>query len=320
MFDNENRRECQDCKMLNNAETRLRLKTMPRVLIVHMKRFDLMGNKLDCSVNVPQEFEFKSSYMNEELARRERNGWVETKPVDLLDVSFKRMQRWADYEFEPEQFRQHSYRLTSMIVHQGDSSVNGHYFSVVRVPGSEGAHWVKFNDDKTTFVDATLKQYTEKAYLLFYEKVWKYPPPPSHIVRQRNAIKQQINAIPLFRAKTMIHGEVMSFDQGLALHQKQSTHKVTPSKSPVVVDMNQPATKPILGKRSKPPKLTIDLTEDESTAVAAFVSKDKRVRAKKRDAVASKPKSLRPKSSSTSNKPSPAKTTRSSSRLRNKVS
>ena len=216
VFDNENRRECQECKKLNNAETRLRLKTMPRVLIVHMKRFDLYGNKLDCSVNVPQEFEFKPSYMNEELARKERNGWVETKPVDLLDVSFKRMQRWADYEFEPEQFRQHSYRLTSMIVHQGDSSVNGHYFSVVRVPGAEGAHWVKFNDDKTTFVDTTLKQYTEKAYLLFYEKVWKYPPPPSHIIRQRNAIKQQINAIPLFRAKTMIHGEVMSFEQGLA--------------------------------------------------------------------------------------------------------
>lgn len=122
-----------------------------------MKRFDLVGNKLDCNIDIPEEFCFKPAYMNDELARKEKEGWIERRQLDEVEVSFKRMKRWADYNYEPEEYKQHSYQLCSMIVHHGESSLSGHYFSVVRVPNGTTDTWVKFNDDKITFVDSTLK-------------------------------------------------------------------------------------------------------------------------------------------------------------------
>ena len=53
-----------------------------------------------------------------------------------------------------------------MIVHHGYNASGGHYYTLVR---NLEQGWVKFDDDKVTNVDESqVKNYSEKAYLLFY--------------------------------------------------------------------------------------------------------------------------------------------------------
>jgi len=52
-----------------------------------------------------------------------------------------------------------------MIVHYGNRTVSGHYYSLIKVCD----RWFKFDDDKITFVEESgLQPILEKAYLLFY--------------------------------------------------------------------------------------------------------------------------------------------------------
>lgn len=57
-LDADNKLQCQICGKLNSSQIRFRLKTLPRVLIVHMKRFDLRGSKLSHNVEFPSTFSF----------------------------------------------------------------------------------------------------------------------------------------------------------------------------------------------------------------------------------------------------------------------
>lgn len=60
-----------------------------------------------------------------------------------------------------------SYRLSSVLVHEGSSIYSGHYYCYVRVNGNE---WYLFNDHSVRKVEESivLKQ---TPYLLFYEKI-----------------------------------------------------------------------------------------------------------------------------------------------------
>ncbi len=62
---------------------------MPRVLIVHLKRFTHLGTKLKTPLNYPETFSFDSDYILEDIALKEAN---------------------------------HAYRLYAVIVHQGYSA------------------------------------------------------------------------------------------------------------------------------------------------------------------------------------------------------
>lgn len=58
VLDSENKLRCQSCKMLNRSQIRFRVKKLPRVLIVHIKRFDYYGSKLNFNLEFPQNFSF----------------------------------------------------------------------------------------------------------------------------------------------------------------------------------------------------------------------------------------------------------------------
>lgn len=79
---------------------------------------------------------------------------------------------------EEEKFKRHCYTLNSMIIHHGYRASAGHYYAIIKVKtGADSCKWVKFDDDKITFIqESEIDSYSQKAYLLFYQKIWVYPP------------------------------------------------------------------------------------------------------------------------------------------------
>ena len=72
-----------------------------------------------------------------------------------------------------------------MIIHHGYRAGSGHYYAIIKVKDN----WVKFDDDKITFIDESeIDNYSQKAYLLFYQKIWVYPVQP-----KRRKIRTQSN-------------------------------------------------------------------------------------------------------------------------------
>lgn len=55
---------------------------VPRVLIVALKRFDPNGAKLSHNVDVPFSFSFDSTFLNEELQKKERTGYKESSTYE----------------------------------------------------------------------------------------------------------------------------------------------------------------------------------------------------------------------------------------------
>jgi hypothetical protein len=59
------------------------------------------------------------------------------------------------------------YRLCSVLVHQGNSSNSGHYYSYVRVTNDQ---WCCFNDHSVNIVEKSTVL-NQSPYILFYEKI-----------------------------------------------------------------------------------------------------------------------------------------------------
>lgn len=116
-----------------------------------MKRFTPLGTKLKTPLNFPELFSFDLDYLLEEEAKSEQD---------------------------------HSYRLYAIIVHQGYSAHKGHYYSYIRpsmckggltaeCEGDESKCWYRFDDESVKLIDniETEMLSTQKAYILFYQKV-----------------------------------------------------------------------------------------------------------------------------------------------------
>ncbi|KAJ1667793.1 hypothetical protein IW140_001346 [Coemansia sp. RSA 1813] len=130
---------CDNCGGLQEAEGRMRLKRLPNILALHLKRFKYhqgLGRyvKLSYRVNFPTEL-------------RVPNTAEETD--DVL------------------------YSLRAIVVHLGSGQVHGHYISIVR----SGDKWVLFDDDCVEIISENeLSNYFGdfpnfgSGYLLFYER------------------------------------------------------------------------------------------------------------------------------------------------------
>ncbi|PIA17031.1 cysteine proteinase [Coemansia reversa NRRL 1564] len=130
---------CDNCGGLQEAERRMRLKRLPNILALHLKRFKYhegLGRhvKLSYRVNFPTEL-------------RVPNTTEETE--DVL------------------------YSLSAVAVHLGGGLFHGHYISIVR----SGTSWVLFDDDCVELIDENeLSNYFGdlptfgSGYLLFYER------------------------------------------------------------------------------------------------------------------------------------------------------
>ncbi|KAJ2656388.1 hypothetical protein IWW48_005065 [Coemansia sp. RSA 1200] len=162
-----NKFHCDNCGGLQEAELRMRLKRLPNILALHLKRFKYNNSlgryvKLSYRINFPTEL-------------RVPNTAEETE--DVL------------------------YSLSAIVVHLGGGMFHGHYISIVR----SGDKWVLFDDDCVEVISENeLSNYFGdfpnfgSGYVLFYERAdfdpaeFDLPGPIHH--QQKQQQQQQANS------------------------------------------------------------------------------------------------------------------------------
>ena len=157
-----NKFQCDTCGGLQEAEKRMRVKRLPKVLALHLKRFkmtDYYGNstKLFHRVNYPSEL---------------------------------RLFNTADDAGDPDRL----YELYAVVIHVGPQAAQGHYVSVVR---TKEWGWLLFDDELVEPVD---EEYVNRffggkdgqpcAYVLFYQET----SPETRMAEQRLLEKGGVKA------------------------------------------------------------------------------------------------------------------------------
>uniref|UniRef100_M4BS66 Ubiquitin carboxyl-terminal hydrolase n=1 Tax=Hyaloperonospora arabidopsidis (strain Emoy2) TaxID=559515 RepID=M4BS66_HYAAE len=133
-LDNCNAWKCSSCGKKSCAEKGLTIAACPNVLVIQLKRFDLLCGKIKRHIEFPSLLDIASG-MSKNCDDRRRG---RTK-----------------------------YELHAVLVHAGFSTDCGHYYAFVK--GASG-QWYEMNDDSVRWVslDTVLEQ---KAYMLFYSRV-----------------------------------------------------------------------------------------------------------------------------------------------------
>lgn len=231
---------CDRCKKNTDTVLRTAISTLPNMLILSLKRFDLDYNtfetvKLNSRCAFGQKLNMKRYTMDGVEAMEQAKQASQEDgpaPMDLGDESA--MSHLPDDDYE--------YKLAGVLVHAGVAQ-GGHYYSFIkdRNPGSE-EKWYRFDDDDVTPFDpgsieaecfgGKVKKETKwpngqvhtveseqfaNALMLFYEKVKPAEAPPPTKKEEDEAKK---NAVP--PGVTMASGyDVFEPD----VERSNSTHK-----------------------------------------------------------------------------------------------
>ncbi|KAI8836798.1 hypothetical protein BJ741DRAFT_605213 [Chytriomyces cf. hyalinus JEL632] len=133
---------CDTCKSLQEAEKRMKIKSLPNILVVHLKRFKYQEN----------------------LQRFMKLNYRVVFPFDL------KLFNTTDDAQDPDCL----YTLSSVIVHLGIGPHQGHYISLVK----SHDNWIVFDDDTVERVDESeISRYygdlnnPGTGYILLYERV-----------------------------------------------------------------------------------------------------------------------------------------------------
>ncbi|PWN22861.1 cysteine proteinase [Microstroma glucosiphilum] len=131
---------CDGCSGLQEAEKRMKIRKLPAVLALHLKRFKY----------------------EEETQRYVKLAYRVVFPLQL------RLFNTADDAEDPDRL----YELFGIVVHIGVGPHHGHYVSIVKV----GTKWAIFDDDAVHYIDQLdISKYfgdapgTGSAYVLFYQ-------------------------------------------------------------------------------------------------------------------------------------------------------
>ncbi|SNX81693.1 related to deubiquitinating enzyme ubh1 [Melanopsichium pennsylvanicum] len=142
MLRSRNKFFCDSCSGLQEAEKRMKIKKLPNVLALHLKRFKY----------------------EETVQRYVKLAYRVVFPLEL------RLFNTSDDADDPDRL----YELCAIVVHIGAGPHHGHYIAVVKV----GNRWVQFDDDVVTYIDEAeiTKYYGDRpglgsAYVLFYQAV-----------------------------------------------------------------------------------------------------------------------------------------------------
>ena len=127
---------CQSCAAPRQASKHLRIRKLPAILCVHVKRF---------GINV----------VNGQYGQEKYAGKIDF-PLTLDMTPFTTKAKSSHR-------RRFLYELECVVVHQGDQISNGHYFAFCNQDGK----WFRFDDEivTATTIEDVLGQ---EAYLLFY--------------------------------------------------------------------------------------------------------------------------------------------------------
>lgn len=122
---------------------------MPRVLIIHLKRFANNGTKLknplefDETLKIDKEFLSVNSGrygLHKKLMRTKTMVHYDNK-IDISDEDREREEN-------------HSYHLYSLIVHEGYSTNQGHYYAFVK--NLQTNLWYRYDDDNVKLIGPDL--------------------------------------------------------------------------------------------------------------------------------------------------------------------
>ncbi|EJU02748.1 hypothetical protein DACRYDRAFT_78606 [Dacryopinax primogenitus] len=140
----DNRFRCDHCNEYCDAEKRMKVKTLPNVLALHLKRFKYIE---DANRNIrPTKLTYRVAFPLE---------------LRLFDTS--------DDAQNPDRL----YELFAIVVHIGAGLAHGHYVTVVRTQGK----WVLFDDEAVDVIkESDIMKYFGDApggqgYVLFYQAV-----------------------------------------------------------------------------------------------------------------------------------------------------
>jgi ubiquitin carboxyl-terminal hydrolase 12/46 len=138
---------CEACTSYQEAELRMRIKQLPKVLVVQLKRFKYIER-----LNALKKLSYRVAY-----------------PIEL------RLFNTTDDAVDGDRL----YDLVAVVVHVGSRMNSGHYISIVK----SANHWLVYDDDTVEVVpesflerlfgmtetqQANSKQHSETAYILFY--------------------------------------------------------------------------------------------------------------------------------------------------------
>ena len=128
--------KCQACGAASSASKRLRIRKLPAILCIHVKRF---GMKM---VN--------GDYIEEKYGGK----------IDFPQVLNMSPYTTPSGKKDPRTF---TYDLECVVVHQGEHIQNGHYFAFCK----QDERWYRFDDEIVT-ATTTEDVLRQEAYLLFY--------------------------------------------------------------------------------------------------------------------------------------------------------
>ena len=131
---NDNMYKCEKCRQKVEATRRTTFQRLPKIFILHLKRFNYNGLNMKLSKHLafPEHLEMKN-FLSESACK--------TNPSQ--------------------------YRLYAVLVHSGFSSHSGHYYCFVKSPSGI---WYKCNDSHVSKCSLNIALQSE-AYLLFYNQV-----------------------------------------------------------------------------------------------------------------------------------------------------
>ena len=108
------------------------------------------------NIDVPLRFSLSKDFLNDDLLKKESQGWLDRAPTQEPVVSsFRATKQSQSDEDDTGRFKKHQYDLHSMIIHKGYNTSSGHYYCVCKVQTNKKkseTRWVQFNDDKISFI------------------------------------------------------------------------------------------------------------------------------------------------------------------------
>ncbi|EEB11507.1 ubiquitin carboxyl-terminal hydrolase, putative [Pediculus humanus corporis] len=140
----DNKFKCDNCSSYQEAQKRMRVKKLPMILALHLKRFKYM-EQYNRHIKVSHRVVF---------------------PLEL------RLFNTSDDAVNPDRL----YDLVAVVIHCGSGPNRGHYISIVKSHG----FWLLFDDDMVDKIDAStiedfygltsdIQKSSETGYILFYQ-------------------------------------------------------------------------------------------------------------------------------------------------------
>lgn len=231
MLCERNKFHCDHCGGLQEAEKRMKIKRLPKVLALHLKRFKY----------------------TEDFTRLQKLFHRVVYPYQL------RMFNTTDDAEDPDRL----YELYAVIVHIGGNAYHGHYVSVIK---TEDRGWLLFDDEMVEPVD---KHYVRNffgdkpgmacAYVLFYQET------TFEKVRAEQEA-EGLEEVRLASEKAGVAAENGQTNGAVPALTRQTTTPITPIDHDGFVSLDHAATAPGNVPSSTPPPLPVAINQLDGAA------------------------------------------------------